>query len=107
MAVGYLIGGQAGMLIALLVAAATNIFTYWNSDKMVLSMNGAHEVDERPRHDSSSVAAVVLTHDAPEALERCLTALGAQTLEKLPVCDWQIVVLIVPDNFHQEFDQPW
>ena len=47
MAVGYLIGGQAGMMIALVVAAATNLFSYWNSDKLVLSMHGAHEVDER------------------------------------------------------------
>ena len=46
MAVGYVIGGQSGMLIALLVAAATNLFAYWNSDKMVLRMNGAQEVDE-------------------------------------------------------------
>jgi heat shock protein HtpX len=47
MGVGYLIGGQAGMVIALLVAGATNLFAYWNSDKMVLRMYGAREVDER------------------------------------------------------------
>jgi heat shock protein HtpX len=47
MAVGYLIGGQGGMLIALLIAAAMNLFSYWNSDRLVLSMHGAHEVDER------------------------------------------------------------
>jgi heat shock protein HtpX len=46
MAVGFVIGGESGMLIALLVAAATNLFAYWNSDKMVLRMNGAQEVDE-------------------------------------------------------------
>ena len=46
MGVGYLIGGQAGMLIALLIAGAMNIFTYWNSDSAVLSMNDAREVDE-------------------------------------------------------------
>ncbi len=46
MGVGYLIGGQAGMLIALVVAAGTNFFAYWNSDKMLLSMQGAQEVDE-------------------------------------------------------------
>jgi heat shock protein HtpX len=45
MGVGYLIGGGAGAMIALLIAAATNLFTYWNSDRMVLSMYGAHEVD--------------------------------------------------------------
>jgi heat shock protein HtpX len=47
MGVGFLIGGQSGMVIALLVAAAMNLFAYWNSDKMVLSMYGAREADER------------------------------------------------------------
>ena len=45
MGVGYLIGGGTGAMIALLIAAATNLFTYWNSDRMVLSMYGAREVD--------------------------------------------------------------
>jgi heat shock protein HtpX len=45
MGVGYLIGGASGAVIALLIAAATNLFAYWNSDRMVLSMYGAHEVD--------------------------------------------------------------
>jgi heat shock protein HtpX len=47
MGVGYLIGGQGGMLLALVAAAAMNLFAYWNSDKMVLSMYGAREVDAR------------------------------------------------------------
>ncbi len=47
MAVGYLIGGSGGMMIALLIAAGTNLFSYWNADKMVLAMNHAVEVDER------------------------------------------------------------
>lgn len=47
MGIGFLIGGQSGMVIALVVAAAMNLFAYWNSDKMVLSMYGAREVDER------------------------------------------------------------
>ncbi len=47
MAVGYLIGGAGGAMVALLVAAATNLFAYWNSDRMVLSMHGAQEVDAR------------------------------------------------------------
>jgi heat shock protein HtpX len=46
LAIGYLIGGQSGMLIALAIAGAMNLFAYWNSDKMVLSMYGAREVDE-------------------------------------------------------------
>ena len=45
MGVGYLLGGATGAMIALLFAAATNLFAYWNSDRMVLSMHGAHEVD--------------------------------------------------------------
>jgi heat shock protein HtpX len=45
MGVGYLIGGSSGALIALVIAAATNLFAYWNSDRMVLSMYGAHQVD--------------------------------------------------------------
>ncbi|TPI16636.1 zinc metalloprotease HtpX [Mesorhizobium sp. B4-1-1] len=47
MGVGYLIGGPGGMVIALLIAAGTNLFSYWNADKMVLSMNRAVEVDEK------------------------------------------------------------
>jgi len=47
MGIGYMIGGQSGMMIALVVAAAMNVFSYWNSDKMVLRMHHAQEVDER------------------------------------------------------------
>ena len=47
MGVGYLLGGEAGMVIALAVAFAMNAFAYWNSDKMVLGMYGAREVDAR------------------------------------------------------------
>jgi heat shock protein HtpX len=45
MGVGYLIGGGTGAFIALLIAGATNLFAYWNSDRMVLSTYGAQEVD--------------------------------------------------------------
>ena len=47
MAVGYLIGGSGGMMIAFLIAAGMNFFSYWNADKMVLKMHHAVEVDER------------------------------------------------------------
>jgi heat shock protein HtpX len=47
MGIGFLIGGQSGMVVALLIAGAMNLFTYWNADKMVLSMYGARAVDER------------------------------------------------------------
>jgi heat shock protein HtpX len=43
--VGYAIGGEGGMVIALLVAIATNLFAFWNSDKVVLRMYGARQVD--------------------------------------------------------------
>jgi heat shock protein HtpX len=45
MAAGYLIGGRGGMVIALVVAAGMNLFSYWNADKMVLSMHHARRVD--------------------------------------------------------------
>ena len=45
LAMGYLIGGATGALIALVVAAAMNAFTYWNSDSMVLRMHNARPVD--------------------------------------------------------------
>jgi heat shock protein HtpX len=47
LAIGYLLAGEAGMLMALLVAGGMNFFAYWNSDKMVLSQYGAKEVDAR------------------------------------------------------------
>src|SRR6266478_7002575 len=47
MAVGYLIGGWSGAVVAFFVAAAMNFVTYWNADRLVLSMHGAQEVDER------------------------------------------------------------
>ena len=47
MAVGFLIGGKGGMMIALVIAAGMNFFSYWNSDSMVLRMYRAQEVDER------------------------------------------------------------
>jgi heat shock protein HtpX len=47
MGVGYLIGGQSGALIALVVAAGMNFVAYWNADRLVLSMHGAQEVDAR------------------------------------------------------------
>ena len=51
MGVGYLIGGASGAVIALFITAAMNLVSYWNADKIVLSMHGAHEVDERTAPD--------------------------------------------------------
>jgi len=44
--VGGMIGGQSGMLLALVFGGAMNVFSYWFSDKMVLKMYNAREVDE-------------------------------------------------------------
>jgi len=54
MAVGYLVGGRNGAIVALVIASATNLFAYWNSDRMVLSTYGAQLVDR---------------HTAPELVE--------------------------------------
>ena len=44
-ALGFMLGGAGGMILALGIAAAMNLFAYWRSDKMVLRMHGAHPVD--------------------------------------------------------------
>ena len=46
MAIGAMIGGRAGMMLALVVALGMNFFSYWFSDTMVLKMYNAREVDE-------------------------------------------------------------
>ena len=56
-AIGYLIGGESGMVIAFLFAAGTNLFAYWNSDKLVLRMYGAREVDEQSAPEFYSLIA--------------------------------------------------
>ncbi|HQD82139.1 MAG TPA: M48 family metalloprotease, partial [Quisquiliibacterium sp.] len=43
---GAAIGGRSGMLLALGFALVSNFFAYWFSDKMVLRMYNAQEVDE-------------------------------------------------------------
>ena len=45
MAIGSVLGGQSGMMIALVVALGMNFFSYWFSDKLVLKMYNAREVD--------------------------------------------------------------
>jgi heat shock protein HtpX len=44
-AVGAILGGKSGMLIALLIGGAMNLLAYWNSDKMVLRLYNARQVD--------------------------------------------------------------
>jgi len=51
MGLGYLLGGRGGALIAFFVAVATNALAYWNGDRLVLSTQGAQEVDEHTNPD--------------------------------------------------------
>jgi heat shock protein HtpX len=51
--VGYAIGGSGGMTLALAFAAASNLFAYWNADKIVLRMYRAVAVDRS--HPSGAV----------------------------------------------------
>ncbi|MEO0730571.1 MAG: zinc metalloprotease HtpX, partial [Pseudomonadota bacterium] len=58
-AIGGLLGGQTGMLIALVVAGGMNIFSYWNSDKMVLRMHNARPVDRNSAPDLYNMVEVM------------------------------------------------
>jgi len=51
MALGFMVGGSGGALIALVFAAGMNLFTYWNADRIVLRMHNAREVDARTAPD--------------------------------------------------------
>ncbi|CAN7194008.1 zinc metalloprotease HtpX [Phenylobacterium sp. LjRoot219] len=44
---GYAVAGPTGMLIAFVLAAGMNVISYWNADKIVLSMYRAQPADER------------------------------------------------------------
>jgi len=46
MSLGYWLGGQTGIIWAFVIATAMNFFAYWKSDKMVLAMYRAREIDE-------------------------------------------------------------
>jgi heat shock protein HtpX len=51
MALGFMIGGPRGAMLAFVVAAGMNLFTYWNADKIVLRMHNAREVDGQSAPD--------------------------------------------------------
>ena len=55
--VGYLLGGSGGMVLAFVLALAMNAFSYWNSDKIVLAMHGAREVDRRSSPEYYAIVA--------------------------------------------------
>lgn len=46
MLVGQMMGGRSGMMMALVLALGLNFFSYWFSDKIVLRMYNAREVDD-------------------------------------------------------------
>jgi heat shock protein HtpX len=66
LAIGFALGGEQGMLIAFVVAAGLNVFSYWNSDKLVLRMHGARQVtpEEAPNFHSM-VAELARRADMP------------------------------------------
>ena len=51
MGAGLLLGGETGMVLALVFAAGMNLFAWWNSDRMALAAHGAREVDSRTAPD--------------------------------------------------------
>lgn len=53
---GQLLGGQTGMMFALVLAVVMNFSAYWFSDKIVLSMYGAQEVGP---HDAPELYGIV------------------------------------------------
>ncbi len=57
MALGYTFGGGQGAIIAFVVAAGMNLFSYWNSGKIVLRMHDAREVDATTAPDFHALVA--------------------------------------------------
>ncbi len=56
-AMGAVIGGEAGMAIAFLVALVMNLVSFWSSDTIVLKMHGAEEVDQASAPDYYNLVA--------------------------------------------------
>ena len=71
--VGYFIGGQTGLLIAIVVALGMNVFAYWNSDKMVLRMANAQEIGPQ---DAPEFYGIVQRHGVDGLLVATLMAGG-------------------------------
>ena len=54
---GWLVGGQGGMVIAFVMALAMNIFSLWQSHRIVLRMFNAQEVDAETAPDYYGIVA--------------------------------------------------
>lgn len=63
---GFLLAGEIGLIVALGAAACLNFFAYWNSDKAVLAMSGAKEVDL----DTASPMLRAFVQDTTQLAER-------------------------------------
>jgi heat shock protein HtpX len=57
MGVGLLVGGSTGMVVAFVIACAMNLWSFWGSDRAVLGMYGAEEVDARSAPDLYAMVA--------------------------------------------------
>lgn len=68
--VGLALGGQSGLIIALVLAAGMNLFSYWNSDKMVLRMQ-----DAQPLTSADSRGLYEMTEDLARRADLPMPAL--------------------------------
>ena len=71
MGIGFIVGGNAGMVMAFGIAAVMNVVSYWNADKIVLRMQGARRVsaqDSNPmiRTFVKDTEALARSADMPE-----------------------------------------
>ena len=57
LAIGFVLGGRGGLMVAFLIALAMNFFAYWNSDKMVLRMHQARLVTRASAPDLHDLVA--------------------------------------------------
>ena len=53
--VGAMLGGRGGMMVAFAIAVATNVFAWWNSDRLALASTDAREVDAATAPDLVSL----------------------------------------------------
>ncbi len=63
LAIGYLVGGQQGMLMALGFAVVMNFGMYWFSDSLVLKMQGAVPLDEQQYPQVRRIVQEITTKD--------------------------------------------